>query len=227
VDGTITSWAVRGARGTLALQVLRRQGNGLVQVDRSADERVPGPGVHVARTALPVAAGDRVALIVPPGAAVGVRGDGPRAATERWFGPLLEPARPPERPAGTGLDRELLLRVDIRPGPRGADETVRGTAAARAPAGDPVAFRAVDVGRGESRTVFVVTVGGGVALDLFDGNSRLARAPLRGAQVRGRVDALIGGDASVRVRWRNPDGTVVRRSYAVTAGGLRPTGPSG
>ena len=115
VDGEITSWAVRGARGTLALQVLRGRGNRLVQVRRSGDEEIPGAEVHVARSNLRVAAGDRLALEVFPTASVGIRRSGPRAAVDRWFGPLVEPARPPERPAGTGLDHELLLRVDIRP----------------------------------------------------------------------------------------------------------------
>jgi hypothetical protein len=115
VDGTITSWAVRGARGTLALQVLRGRGSRLVQVDRSRDEAIPGTDVHVARSDLTVAAGDRLALEVFPTATVGIRRSGPRATVDRWFGPLLEPARLPERPAGAGLDHELLLRVDIRP----------------------------------------------------------------------------------------------------------------
>lgn len=115
VDGTVTSWAVRGARGTMALQVLRGRGSRLVQVGRSGDEAVPGADLHVVQTNLAVTAGDRVGLEVFPTATVGIRRSGPRASTDRWFGPLLEPARPPERPAGTGLDAELLLRIDITP----------------------------------------------------------------------------------------------------------------
>jgi hypothetical protein len=115
IDGTITSWAVRGARGTLALQVLRGRGSRLLQVAKSREETVPGPEPSLYRTDLHVVAGDRVALEVSPMSAIGVRRSGPRAANDRWFGPLLEPARPPERPAGSGLDHELLLRVDVRP----------------------------------------------------------------------------------------------------------------
>jgi hypothetical protein len=115
IDGTITSWAVRGARGTLALQVLRGRGSRLLQVAKSREETVPGPEPSQFPTNLHVIAGDRVALEVSPMSAIGVRRSGPPAANDRWFGPLLEPARPPERPAGSGLDHELLLRVDVRP----------------------------------------------------------------------------------------------------------------
>jgi hypothetical protein len=116
VDGTIKSWAVRGARGTLAIQVLRGEGNELVQATKSGDEVVPDGNVHLFETDLPVREGDRIALSVAPGAAIGVRPGGSRDdALDRWFGPLLEPARPPESPAGTGLDRELLLRADVTP----------------------------------------------------------------------------------------------------------------
>lgn len=221
VDGTITSWAVRGARGVLALQVLRSRHGRFVQVERSTDETVRGPGVHVARTDLPVSAGDRVALVVAPEATVGIRRNAPRATTERWFGPIVEPARRPDHPAGTGLDSELLLRVDITPGARpAANAALRGTAAIDAPAGRLLASREIEVAPGAVLQVAVVSLGGAVAVDLLDGSSRLAREPLRGAAGRGRLLGLTAGAGVVRVRWRNPDGRKVRRAFAVTPGGL-------
>lgn len=115
-DGTIKSWAVRGARGTLAIQVLRGQGAELVQITKSGDEEVPDENVHLFGTELPVRKGDRIGLSVAPGAAIGVRrGESRDDGVDRWFGPLLEPARPPESAAGTGLDREILLRADVTP----------------------------------------------------------------------------------------------------------------
>lgn len=219
-DGTITSWAVRGARGTLALQVLRGRGGRLIQVQKTAGEVVPDPDPHVTRSDIAVAAGDRIALLVAPGAAIGIRRTGPRASTDRWFGPLLRPARSPERPAGTGLDRELLLRIDIRPG-TAAIAPLRGDAAANARAGLRLASRIVTVAGGDVRTVAVVVLGGGVAVDLFDGTRRLARTPLRGADGRGRLVAARARAGTVRVRWRNPDGRELDHRFAVTAGALR------
>ncbi|MEA2123843.1 MAG: serine/threonine-protein kinase PpkA, partial [Solirubrobacteraceae bacterium] len=198
-NGTITSWAVRGASGTLSLQVLRGRGSRLVQVVKSADEAVSGAGVHVARTNLAVAAGDRLALEVAPGSAVGIRRGGPHASTERWFGPLVRPPRLPERPAGSGLDRELLLRVDVSP-EAGVPATpaLRGERAAGAVAGRRIALRTIAVGRGEARTVVIVVLGGAVAVDLFDGTRRLARAPLSQADGRGQLVAFNAARGAAR-----------------------------
>jgi hypothetical protein len=221
VDGTIRSWAVRGARGTLALQVLRGRGARLVQVDRSADAVIPDTRVHVVRSDLAVAAGDRVALLVAPDAEIGIRRGGKRATNDRWFGPLLEPARRPERPAGTGLDHELLLRVDVDPrGGIGAIAPLSAAAAARAPAGRRVAARDVNVRGRAVRTVAVVVLGSAVALDLFDGTRRVARTPVPHADGRGELIALTGGERSVHVRWRNPRGAVVARRRLVRADGF-------
>jgi hypothetical protein len=225
-DGTITSWAVRGARGTLALQVLRGRGDRLLDVARSADATIPDAGVYLVRARLPVAAGDRVALLMTPGSAIGIRRDAPGAQVERWLGPLLEPARPPERGARSGFDHELLLRVDVA-AEAGADRVApaRGAAAARAQPGRRLAERDVRIGRGQFRTVAVVVLGGGVAVDLLDGVQRVARAPVAGANGRGRLAALREGDGSVTVRWRNTDGRVVVRRFRVGGRVLRPARP--
>jgi hypothetical protein len=216
-SGTITSWAVRGARGSLSLQVLRGDDRRLIQIERSPDEAVPGPGVHVAKADLAVTAGDRVALQVAPGAAVGVR-RAPRAAIQRWFGPLNEPPRPPERPAGTGFDDELLLRVDVSPRRDGEMvDRLQGAAAARAPRGRRLASVDVQVGGGETRTVTIVALGRAVALDLFDGSRRLARAPLPRADGRGTLAEFFDGEGYVRVRWRNPGGDQRDRTVEVAA----------
>jgi hypothetical protein len=221
VDGTVVSWAVRGARGRLALQVLRASRSGLVEVGQSAETEAPGPDVHTVPSRLPVAAGDRVALEVAPGAAVGLRRDGPPASTDRWFGPLLAPARAPERPAGTGLDRELLLRVDVLPGAGpGALAPLRGSAAAVAPAGRRVAVREVELDGGGVRRVAVVVLHAAVAFDLFDGARRVARTPMRDADARGGLIRITAEPASVRVRWRNPDGSTIVRAVDVAPGGF-------
>jgi hypothetical protein len=226
-DGTIASWAVRGARGTLALQVLRGREGGFIDVGRSADATIAGAGVHLEPAHLAVAAGDRIALLVTPGSAIGVRPASSGAATERWFGPLLEPARRPDRGVGTGFDDELLLRVDVSR-EAGVDpiEPLRGPAAAGAPPGRRQATRDVEVGGDEFRTAAVVVLDGAVAVDLLDGSQRVARTPVRGANGRGRLEALRTARGSVRVLWRNTDGRRVARRFAVSAGALRPAGPT-
>jgi Protein kinase domain len=219
IDGTIRSWAVRGASGSLALQVLRGGPGRLIQVARSPDELVRGPGVHVVAGPLPVEAGDRIGLLLPPESAIGVRRGVPRTTTERWFGPLIEPPRPPERPAGSGLDAEVLLRVAVSRAGRREGPVVRGAAAARAPRGRELATRGVPVaheGNDEILPVTVVVLARGVALDLFQRTRRLARAPLTGADPRGRLRELSGGTGYVRVRWRNPDGRELDLTTQVT-----------
>ena len=183
--------------------------------------------MHLEPAHLAVAAGDRVALLVTPGSAIGVRPASSGATTERWFGPLLEPARPPERGAGTGFDDELLLRVDVGR-EAGIDplEPLTGPAASSAPPGRRLTTRDVEVGGGEFRTAAVVVLDGAVALDLLDGSRRVARTPVRGANGRGRLEGLRTARGSVRVRWRNTDGRRVDRRFAVSAGALRPGGPT-
>jgi len=208
-DGTITSWAVRGARGVLALQVLRGRGGRLIEIARSGDARIPGPGVQRITADLVVSAGDRVGLLVSPDAVVGIRRGGSLATIERWFGPLLQPARPPERPAGTGLDHELLLRVDVRP---------RGRAGGSA--GRRLASREVDVAGGSTRRAVVVTTERAVLLEVFDRTLLLARARIRGANARGRLQEVIATAGAVHVRWRNPDGGEVQRTFSVGPDGF-------
>jgi hypothetical protein len=98
---------------------------------------------------------------------------------------------------------------------------LRGKRAASAVAGRGIASRTIAVGRGEVRTVVVVVLGGAVAVDLFDGNRRLARAPLDQADGRGQLVALDAPTGAARVRWRNPAGRELVTRFAVTSSGLR------
>lgn len=219
--GTITAWAVRGSKGRLALQVLRPRGRNVAAVGRSAEVTIPNEGLHVFPTDLRVAAGDRIALEVPPDATIGIRRDTAAATTERWVGPLLDPPRPPERATGTGFDVELALQVTVRPGSAEAPLTsVQGAAAARAPGGQTLATHEVDVGGDQTRTVAVVTLGGRVAVDLFDGERRLARASVPGADGHGNLVRATPHSGALQVRWRNPDGREVRRQVRVGAAQL-------
>jgi hypothetical protein len=223
--GAIRSWVVRGARGELALQVIRRSGDRYVSVARSRYEQVPDEGVHVLPANLAVRAGDRVGVQLAPGAAIGVRRGVPGATTARWLGQLFVEPRPIELGGGSGFDHELLLRADYTPGatPTLAGQ-LSGRAARVAPAGRELSSRTVEV-RGRVRRVAVVKLANTIALDLFAGARRLARVPAPDAHPDGRLlNFTTLGVGSPVLRWRNPDGRTVSHQYAVGARTLTPHG---
>ena len=216
--GAIRRWVVRGARGELALQVIRRGGAGYVSVARSRVEQIPDPGVHVLPANLAVRAGDLIGVQLAPGAAIGVRRAVPGATTARWLGELFVAPRPIELGEGSGFDHEILLRADYargaRPTPSGQ---LSGRAAERAPAGRELRSLAVDV-RGGARRVTVVALADAVAVDLWARGRRLARVPALDADPDGRLLSFstVGFGLPV-LRWRNPDGRTLSHAYAVRA----------
>jgi hypothetical protein len=225
-SGVIRRWVVRGARGELALHVLRRRGGQLVSIARTPYELVQDRGVHALTANLPIRAGQIVGLQVAPGAEIGVRRGVKDAATARSFGPLTFALRPVHRGAGTGFDHELLLRAEYLPG---AQATVpgrlSGLAAREAPDGLRLHERDVEPRRGRFRTVAVVRVGERIVVDLFDRGRRLERLPISDADARGRLLAWNSiGEPTVHLSWRNPGGRVIAHDYAV---GLRSVFPSG
>jgi hypothetical protein len=214
--GAIRRWVVRGARGELALQVVRRRGEQYVSVGRSRYERVPDEGVHVLPANLAVRAGDLLGVQLAPGAAIGVRRQVPGATTARWLGQLFVDPRPIELGEGSGFDHELLLRAEYTRGaePRSAGQ-LSGRSARLAPDGRELRSRTVEI-RGRLRRVAVVELADAIALDLFAGDRRLARLPAPDADPAGRL--LNFATAAVRypmLRWRNPDGQTVTYQYAV------------
>jgi hypothetical protein len=111
-DGLVRAWAVRGARGPIALQVLRPQGEGFVAYNRSPTVTIAdGTATKVIAADLSVPKGARFALEVAPGGAVGIRRGVRGAATARFFGPLRGEVRRPDPRTSDG--EELLLRVDV------------------------------------------------------------------------------------------------------------------
>ena len=176
-DGVIRRWAVRSARGELALVVLRATGaEALHQIARSDNEFVTDGGVHLFPTDLAVVQGDVIGLLaVPGGAEVGVRPGVDGATTERWV-PLLTKKRPPDFGSGTGFDDELLLRVDYIPGGvQRVPHQVTGAAAAGLPAGVLRARRRLRFGNGRPVEVRLVILGDHFAFDEFIGGVRTAR----------------------------------------------------
>jgi Protein kinase domain len=223
-DGAVRRWAVRGASGELALQLFRRRRDVLVPIARTPYERVPDDGVHVLPASLAIRAGDRVGVQLAPGAAIGVRRDVRGGATARWLGSLVLSVRPADRGEGSGFDHELLLRVEYVPGARpGLPGRLTGRAAELAPRGRKLRELVVEAPDGRARTVMVVRAEGRIAVDLLDGERRLARLPVPDANPSGRPVALnTFGPPLVRLRWRNPDAQTVSHDYAVGARSLTP-----
>jgi hypothetical protein len=224
-DGAIRRWAVRGARGNLALQVVRRRGRTFEAIARTPYVRIPDAGLHVLPANLAIRVGDLVGLQVAPGAAIGVRRGVTGAATARSFAPFTFTTQPVDHGEGTGFDYEVLLRVDYVPGARAtAPGLLSGRAAERAPAGRELATRDVEPRPGQVRTAALVALGDRIAVDLLDGGRRLVRLPVADADARGVVQSFDTlGEPTVRLRWRNPDGRVVGHDYAVGSGSLTPS----
>jgi hypothetical protein len=216
--GAVRRWVVRGARGELALQVIRRRGDRYVPIARSDYETVPDEGVHVMPANLAVRAGDLIGVQVAPGAAIGVRRGVAGATTARWLGQLFLEPRPIELVAGSGFDHEILLRVDYT---RGAKPALAGQLSGRsarlAPAGRELRSLTVEV-RGRLRRVSVVRVGDAIAVDLFAGDRRLVRLPEPEADPAGRLlNFATSGLRYPILRWHNSDGRAIRTEYAVGA----------
>jgi hypothetical protein len=217
-DGAVRGWVTRGAVGSLALHVMRPRGASYTFAGRSALQRVAGSGVHRLSADLSVRRGDRLGIELAPGAAIGVADAGDGATTSRVVAPQFNTAPVTwTRDVPARLDHELLVRVDYVPGARAAQSArLAGRAAARAPAGRVLDRREVE-SDGLPRTVALVVLDRGVAVDLFAGVRRLMRVTVADADVRGRLLAFnISSRPDATVVWRNVDGTVVTQPYGIS-----------
>jgi hypothetical protein len=226
-DGAIRRWTVRGARGDLALRVLRRRGDRFVWVARTPYQLLPDESPHVLPANLSVHKGDIVGLDVTPGASIGVRKDVKGASTARWFGvrnPAQRPSFPVQRGAGTGFDHELLLRVEYVAGARPHfPGRLTGSDAATAPAGRREGEQDVELRDGSVRSVAIVSIGDEVAIDMFSGDRRIVRLPVPGLDPDGHVfDLQWFGAPLIRLEWLNPDGLTVSHEYAIGARSVAP-----
>jgi predicted Ser/Thr protein kinase len=174
-DGAVVGWTVKGARGELSLQILRRREGRIFQVAKSQYEVVPDERTHHFAANLEVERGDVVGIEVTAGARVGVWTAAAGAETERWFPPVRSAGKA-DLSAGTGFDHEVLLRVDYVPGgKRRVPEQVTGAAAAAVPAGHVRARKALKLVDGRQLEVALVELGSRVFFDLFSRGQRVAR----------------------------------------------------
>jgi hypothetical protein len=174
--------------------------------------------VHQFPANLAIRRGDRVAVEIGPGAAIGVR-SAAGARTSRWFDPLNVRPRAPNRGEGTGFDREILLRADYVPGARRRlPRQVTGRRAASLPTGRELEGVEVELPSGSVRRLALVLLPDRVVLDLFQGSRRIARLDVPDADPRGELLALRERTirAAHELRWRNPrTARLVVHHYAV------------
>lgn len=213
-DGVVVGWAVRGARGDLALQVLRREARGYTDVTRTAFVRVPDGGLHRFGSDLPIRRGEHVAVELRPGSGIGVR-DGPAGtSTERWIARLGGGPRPPSRMPGRPFEHELLLAAAYLPGrDRQTPAQLVGARAARAPSGRTLASAEQELPGGAVRELRAVKLEDRLVLDLLAGDRRLSRLEVPDADPAGRLLALVKEDRTAPddteqiLRWQNPGAT--------------------
>lgn len=210
-DGAIRGWAVRGAVGELALQILRERDGKFKQVSKSQVEVVSDPSPHRFATNLPVESGDAVALVVSPGASVGVRSV-PGATTSRWLPRLRGFFDAPTAGPGSGFDHELLLRAEYAPGGEVRfPPQINGRRAASAPDGKVLGRESVTLAEGGQRVqLVVVELEDAVALDLLRNRRRAARVTLPRFRPGGRLTTFAPTpEGFVDLEWINVDSSRV------------------
>jgi hypothetical protein len=209
-SGAIRGWAVRGARGGLRLQVVRRLPDGrLVRAVQSSWVFAPDTGAHTFKTSLPVRRGDLLGVQLLPGSEIGVRNaDG--AVAYRWRDPLSCACH---LGLGERVGDELLLRTDFDAGARPRTPiALTGARAAAAPAGRELGTQPVELRPGLVVRAALVALPDRIALDAFRDTRRIARIDVPGADPRGTLSRIeqdirvtIG---EVYVSWLNPGSQV-------------------
>jgi hypothetical protein len=200
--GVVRSWAVRGASGDIALQVVGKRGGDPFLRSFSPVETLANDGPHAFAANVPVEAGDRIGVLLAAGASVGTRPIA-GASFRKWEGTI--PFEPVER-SSKRAEGELLLRVDIEPGGEPDLAQVTGRGARDVPAGDVLAELGLHLqGQRETRAQ-VVEVEGAIALDLVRGGTRIARIDVADADANGTLISLDGDCGFQRglcLRWLN------------------------
>lgn len=218
--GAIRAWAVRGARGELTLQVIGEDRGGEFLRGFSQTESIADAGAHRFETDVPVRRGDRVAVLLSPGAEIGLREAGPDTVAERWGGQV---SFAPLQLASTSVDGEVMLRADIEAGAQPRLEQKTGRAVAGADSGKVIDEQPIPAPTGAPVRVALVTLADGIAIDSFRGGLRRARLSLPDLEPAGHLlslEGLCGFSHGVCLRWINPgEQDPVIHAYRVTGSG--------
>jgi hypothetical protein len=220
--GVIRNWVVRGASGTLELQVIGQRGGKSFVAGFSQPALVSSAEPHAFPAAIAVRPGDVIGVRLDPGATVGALRGAAGSSIAQWDGGLTAE---PRRSTGSTNDVELMLRADVEYGARvqGPRQLV-GQQAADAPRGRVLSDSPLALTVAGGVRVVVVAVSGGVAIDVF-GKGRLARLEVPDADLDGELlettancgPAVPGGFC---LRWRNPGVSLtLEHQYLVTQDG--------
>ncbi len=189
VDGVVTSWSIAGAKGDVALQVMRTEGDDSYQVARTQYLSVPDRIPLTFDADLPISKGDFLALSLAPGATAGMAPN-EEATTNRWFPQLGGyPSRSaPDEGPGTGVDGEILLRADVKEGAKPElPELIDGPKAAKLESGRLIKSTTMRLDNPKTVRLDLVAMDGQVYLDLFNRGERAARMEVPDASPFGYV----------------------------------------
>jgi serine/threonine-protein kinase len=223
--GLITSWAVRGASGEMALQVLRERGGKTFQISLSQFVVVPDERLHRFPANIAIERGDRISLQLGAGASVGIADTG-GATTARWFPrPRGFPGEPPQRGPGTGLDGEILVQASLEKGGKIAlPKQIQGPEARKLKRGEDVARRELTFREGRKVDVALVEVDRRMYIDLFEQGQRRARIAVEDIAPDGRLVELNAkaydfedGSGETGIVYINPGGARVIEHYYGTS----------
>jgi serine/threonine-protein kinase len=227
-DGAIRAWAVRGASGPIALDLIGGTRTRPIGELQTASEYVPDPGVHRYPVLIPVRRGQWLGVELGPGATIGVRasqGD----LVRRWGLALGPQGLLPGQSAAAGsqtITGQLLLQVAYAPGRSGTPPQLDGPAAERLSPGTRLAQTAATLPQGDVIAA-VVRAEGRLAVDLYLNGRRYARAQLPQLDPKGVVDSVTADDFNaatgsddITINWANAGGHVVAMTLRITARGI-------
>ncbi len=226
--GVITNWRVTGASGDLTLQIIRGNDERPFVHGFSQLAQPPDTGTHEFSSQVAVEPGDRIGVLLGPGATIGEMNGVPDRSVVRWNGAL---APDPNKHGFDRLEGEIRLEVEIEEGTRATPPAqLTGNAAAAAAPGRVLGSRFVDTKAGKTVRVDLVRIKSRVALDAFQAGRRLARieAPdvLPGGELLNLDEFAFCGDRyGLCLRWLNKGETApVIHAYRFTGTAFRMIG---
>lgn len=201
--GVVRAWAVRGASGEIALQVIgERSGEAFIR-GFSQFERVEGRP-ELFESNLRIEPGDLIGVSLGPATVIGTRDSPGGSEVLRWEGGLADISDLPDET----LDGfEILVRADIEYGSRpDRPAALSGASASEAQSGEELGSLVLEQAGPELTRAVLVRVGQTIAIDLLTGGTRTYRVPVDDVEVGGDLIELrqnCGTESSFCLRWSN------------------------